>query len=175
MLAYRGCRLRGLDQDCVAAACSPPRAPVRKSMSPNGARSPRQRSRISCASGVLGVAAREQRLFITGKCRFDVVGVGGDSLPELGAVEHRQVRALAGRRHQVRGVTQQRHPGHAVPAVPVRERVDRARDWCGFAVGNQRGQLRRPATMPLPGVSAYIAPPPTASAVAGCRSSASYR
>ena len=33
----------------------------------------------------------------------------------------------------------------------------------------------RCATIPFPGVSAYMAPPPTASAVAECRSSASYR
>jgi hypothetical protein len=68
----------------------------------------------------------------------------GDRLPQLGAVEHRQVRALAGRRHQVRGITEERHPGHALPSVSVRERVDRARDRCGLAVGDQRGELRRP-------------------------------
>lgn len=40
----------GVDQGCAAPSCSPSRAPVKKSMSPNGARSPRQSSRIWCAS-----------------------------------------------------------------------------------------------------------------------------
>ena len=40
----------GVDQDCPCASCSPSRAPVKKSMSENGARSPRQSPRIRCAS-----------------------------------------------------------------------------------------------------------------------------
>ena len=97
--------------------------------------------RIRC----LGLAAREHRLFVGGECRFDVAGVRGDRRPELGAVEHGQVRALAGRRHQVRGIPEERHPGHAVPSVSVREGVDHPRDRCGFAVGDQRGELGRPS------------------------------
>lgn len=42
--------------------------------------------------------------FISRKCRLDVVGVRNDSLAELGAVEHREVRAVAGRRHHMRGI-----------------------------------------------------------------------
>ena len=71
-------------------------------------------------------------------------GCAAIALAELGAVEHRQVRALAGRRHQVRGVTEERHAGHAVPSVAVRECVDRARDRCGFGVGDKRGKFRCP-------------------------------
>ena len=71
-------------------------------------------------------------------------GCAAIALRELGAVEHRQVRALAGRRHQVRGIAEERHAGHAVPAVAVGERVDHARDRRGLAVGDQRGELRRP-------------------------------
>ena len=44
----------------------------------------------------------------------------------------------------MRGITEERHPGHAVPSVSVRECVDRARDRRGLAVGDQRGELRRP-------------------------------
>ena len=54
------------------------------------------------------LAAREQHLFVGGECRFDVVGVRDNRLAELGTVEHRQVRAVAGRCHQVRGITQKR-------------------------------------------------------------------
>jgi hypothetical protein len=44
----------------------------------------------------------------------------------------------------VGGIPEERHPGHAVPSVCVRERVDHARDRRGLAVGDQRGELRRP-------------------------------
>ena len=71
-------------------------------------------------------------------------GCAAIACAELGAVEHGQVGALAGRRHQVRGIAEERHPGHAVPSVPVRERVDHPRDRRGLAVGDQRGELRRP-------------------------------
>lgn len=90
------------------------------------------------------LAAREQRLFVGGERRFDIALVCGDRLSELGAVEHRQVCALAGRRHQVSGITEERHPGHAVPSGADRERMNRARDRRGFAVGDQRGEFRRP-------------------------------
>ena len=72
-------------------------------------------------------------------------GCAAIAVRELGAVEHRQVGALAGRRHQVRGVAEERHAGHAVPPVVVGQRVDRARDRGGLAVGDQRGELRCPA------------------------------
>ena len=52
------------------------------------------------------LAVEEQRLLVGGECRFDVVGVRGDCLPKPGAVEHRQVRAPAGRRRQVCGITE---------------------------------------------------------------------
>ena len=52
----------------------------------------------------------------------------GDRLGELGAVEHREVGALSGRRRQMRGVAEQRHTGHALPSVSGRERVEHAQD-----------------------------------------------
>lgn len=92
-----------------------------------------------------GLAAGEKRLFVGAQCRFDVVGVRGDRLPQLGAVEHGQVRTLAGEwRHQVCGITEERHSGYAVPSVFDWECVDHAQDRCGIAVGDQRRELRRP-------------------------------
>jgi hypothetical protein len=40
-------------------------------------------------------AAGEQRLFVRGECRLDVVGVRGEGRAEPGAVVHGQVGALA--------------------------------------------------------------------------------
>ena len=57
------------------------------------------------------------------KGRFDVARMRDDRLSQLGAVEHCQVRAFAGWRRQVRGVSEQRHPGRAVPSVAGRKRV----------------------------------------------------
>jgi Tetracyclin repressor-like, C-terminal domain len=46
----------------------------------------------------------------------------------------------------VRGITKERHPGHAVPSVSIRECGDLAQDRCGFAVGDQRNDLLAAAT-----------------------------
>src|SRR4029077_16947895 len=63
-----------------------------------------------------GLAAGEHRFFVRGDCRFDAVGVQGDRGGEFGAVEHRQVGALARGDHQVGGITEEGHSRHVVPA-----------------------------------------------------------
>jgi hypothetical protein len=89
--------------------------------------------------------AGEQGQFVLGQGGLDVLGVRGEGLAEFGAVEHGQVGAVAVRGHEVGGVAEQGHAGDAVPPVFGGQGVDGARDGCGVGVGDQRGELRRPA------------------------------
>jgi hypothetical protein len=93
----------------------------------------------------LGRAARKEVLLIREERGFKVTGVGGDGLADLGAVEHCEVGSFAGRDHQVGRIAEQRHPGHAIPFVLDRERMNRARHRVSFTVGDERNQLRSPA------------------------------
>jgi hypothetical protein len=45
----------------------------------------------------------------------------------------------------VRGIAEQRHPGYVAPSVLGRERIDWTGHRGGFAVGDERCQLRSPA------------------------------
>ena len=74
-------------------------------------------------------AAREHHRFVGGHCGVDVAGVRDDPLGEFRTVEHCQVRAVTRRRHQMCGVAEQGHAGHAVPSVTDRQGVEPARLW----------------------------------------------
>jgi len=69
--------------------------------------------------------------------------VRSDGLAELGAVVHREVGALAGRQHQMRGVAEKRHAGHPLPPMLGRKGMEHAGDGVGFTVGDERGELSR--------------------------------
>jgi AcrR family transcriptional regulator len=71
--------------------------------------------------------------------------VGGNGLAELGAVVHREVGAFPVGRRQMRGVAEKSHTGHTLPPMPGRERMEPSRDGVCLTVGDQRGELRRPA------------------------------
>src|SRR5271156_3874478 len=65
-----------------------------------------------------GRTAGKEVLFIRDERGFNVTGVGGDGLPEFSAVVHGEVGPFAReRRHQVRRIAEQCHPGYAVPSV----------------------------------------------------------
>ena len=100
---------------------------------------------ILAASTAAFALRANMRLLVLGERGFEVASVRGDGLAELGAVVHREVGALTVGRHQMRGVAEQSHAGHALPPMSGRERMDRSGDGVRLAVGDQRGELWRPA------------------------------
>ena len=77
---------------------------------------------------------------------LDVGAVLDQREGELGGVEHRQVRALAGEgRHEMRRVPEERHPRDARPGVIDGERVDAARDDGVVAVLDETPKRGAPA------------------------------
>lgn len=93
----------------------------------------------------LGRAAQKQRGFIRGQRSLDVARVGGDRLSELGAVVHRELGAFFRRRHQVRGIAEQRDARDAIPAMFDRQRMDGAKHRGSLGVGDERRQRGHPA------------------------------
>ena len=94
--------------------------------------------------GGLGGAAREQSLLVRRERGLGVVRVRGEDLAEFGAVVLGEIGSLARRGHQVGGVAEQRHAGHACPTVSVRQGVDGVKDRGGLAVRDQGGEFRGP-------------------------------
>ena len=110
-----------------------------------GARSSRQSANVLCASAAAVSLRGNIAAFVDSERRFDVVAMRGDRRSELGAVEHRQVRAFSGGRRQMRSVSKERDPRRAIPPMAGRQRVEHAQRWRNVAIGDQRNEPRRPA------------------------------
>ena len=91
-------------------------------------------------------ASREESVFIGSKRGFAVLTVAEQSAGKLRTVVHGEVGAFPRkRRHEVRGIAEQRHTRHSFPPMIDRQSIIRSKQRVDFAVCNEGGELRSPS------------------------------